>query len=226
MIRILVADDHPLFREGVKQILAETNDIIAADEASNGREVLAKLGQARYDVILLDISMPGESGVEILKQIKNIRPDQVVLILSMHPEEQYALRVLRAGASGYVTKENTPDELILAIRKVATGGRYISSKLGEELASRLDKGFGVPRHEQLSDREHQILVMIASGKTTGEIADELSLSAKTVSTYRTRMLEKMNMKTDVELTHYVIQYELVKEGIKPPPSSSGTLSLF
>jgi len=226
MIRILVADDHPLFREGVKQILAETSDIIAADEASNGREVLAKLGQAQYDVILLDISMPGESGVEILKQIKNIRPDQVVLILSMLPEEQYAIRVLRAGASGYVAKENTPDELILAIRKVATGGRYISSKLGEELALRLDKEFRAPRHEQLSDREHQVLVMIASGKTTGEIADELSLSAKTVSTYRTRMLEKMNMKTDVELTHYAIQHELVKEGVKPPPSSSDTLTLF
>jgi len=226
MISVLIADDHTIFRAGLKQILDDVPDITAIDEASNGQEVLARLAQAQYDVILLDISMPGESGVETLKQIKSIRPEQTVLILSMHPEEQYALRVLRAGASGYVTKGSDPEELISAIRKVATGGRYISSKLGEELALRLDKEFRAPRHEQLSDREHQVLVMIVSGKTTGEIACELSLSAKTISTYRTRMLEKMNMKTDAELTHYAIQHELVKEGIKPPPSSSDTLTLF
>jgi DNA-binding NarL/FixJ family response regulator len=226
MIRVLVADDHPLFREGVKQILAETSDIIVADEASNGREVLAKLGQNHYDVILLDIAMPGESGVEVLKHIKSIKPDQAVLILSMYPEKQYALRILRSGASGYLTKESTPDQLVTAVRRVVAGGRYISPELGEELALRVGKEFKIPRHERLSDREHQVLVMIASGKTTGEIADELSLSAKTVSTYRTRMLEKMNMKTDAELTHYAIQHELVKEGIKPPPSSSNTLDLF
>jgi len=226
MIRILVADDHPVFREGVKQILAETSDIIVADEASNGREILAKLGQGHYDVILLDIAMPDESGVEILKQIKNIKPDQAVLILSMYPEKQYALRILRLGASGYLTKESTPDQLVTAVRRVVAGGRYISPEFGEELALRIGKEFKVPRHERLSDREHQVLVMIASGKTNGEIANELSLSAKTISTYRTRMLEKMNMKTDAELTHYAIQHELVKEGIKPSPSSSNTLDLF
>lgn len=210
MISVLIADDHTIFRAGLKQILNETPDITVVDEASNGREALAHLDQAQYDVILLDISMPGESGVEILKQIKNIKPDQVVLILSMHPEEQYAFRVLRAGASGYVTKEKTPDKLISAIRKVAIGGRYISSKLGEELALRFDKEFRAPRYEQLSDREYQVMFMIASGKTLKEIADELSLSVTTISTYRVRVLEKMNLNTDAELTHYAIQHELVK----------------
>ncbi|MBW8003750.1 MAG: response regulator transcription factor, partial [Planctomycetes bacterium] len=213
MIRVLLADDHPLFREGVKQILAETSDIVVADEASDGREVLVKLGQAQYDVILLDIAMPGDSGVEVLKHIKSIMPDQAVLILSMYSEKQYALRVLRSGASGYLTKDSTPDRLVTAIRKVGAGGKYISPELGEELALRVGTEFKVPRHERLSDREHQVLVMITSGKTTGEIADRLSLSAKTISTYRARLLEKMNMKTDAELTHYAIQYELVKEGI-------------
>ena len=226
MIRVLLADDHPLFREGVKQILAETSDIVVADEASDGREVLVKLGQAQYDVILLDIAMPGNSGVEVLKHIKSIMPDQVVLILSMYSEKQYALRVLRSGASGYLTKDSTPDRLVTAIRKVVAGGKYISPELGEELALRVGTEFKVPRYERLSDREHQVLVMITSGKTTGEIADDLSLSAKTISTYRARLLEKMNMKTDAELTHYAIQHELVKEGIKPPPSSSNTLTLF
>ncbi len=226
MIRVLLADDHPLFREGVKQSLAETSDIVVADEASDGREVLVKLGQAQYDVILLDIAMPGNSGVEVLKHIKSIMPDQAVLILSMYSEKQYALRVLRSGASGYLTKESTPDRLGMAIRKVVAGGKYISPELGEELALRVGTGFKVPRHERLSDREHQVLVMITSGKTTGEIADDLSLSAKTISTYRARLLEKMNMKTEAELTHYAIQHELVKEGIKPPPSSSNTLTLF
>lgn len=173
MINVLIADDHTIFGAGLRQILNEIPDITAVDEASNGQEVLARLAQARYDVILLDISMPGESGVEILKQIKNIRPEQTVLVLSMYPEEQYALRVLRAGASGYLTKGSTPDELISAVRKVATGGRYISSKLGEELALRLDKKFRAPRHEQLSDREYQVMIMLASGETLKGIANEL-----------------------------------------------------
>ncbi len=209
MISVLIADDHTIFRAGLKQILDEVPDITAIDEASNGQEVLARLAQAQYDVILLDISMPGESGVETIKQIKSIRPEQTVLVLSMHPEEQYAFRVLRAGASGYVTKENTPDKLISAIRKVAIGGRYISSKLGEELALRFDKEFRAPRHEQLSDREYQVMIMIASGKTLQEIAGELALSAKTVSTYRSRMLEKMYMKTDAELANYAHQHSLI-----------------
>ncbi len=209
MIKVLIADDHTIFRAGLGQILNETPDITVVDEASNSREALAKLGQAQYDVILLDISMPGESGVEILKQIKNIKPDQVVLILSIHPEEQYALRVLRAGASGYITKESTPDELISAIRKVATGGRYISSKLGEELALRFDKEFRAPRYEQLSDREYQVMIMLASGKTIKEIANELPLCVSTINTYRTRVLDKMNLNTDSGLTRYAIQHGLV-----------------
>ena len=209
MIKVLIANDHTIFRAGLGQILNETPDITVVDEASNSREALAKLGQAQYDVILLDISMPGESGVEILKQIKNIKPDQVVLILSIHPEEQYALRVLRAGASGYITKESTPDELISAIRKVATGGRYISSKLGEELALRFDKEFRAPRYEQLSDREYQVMIMLASGKTIKEIANELPLCVSTINTYRTRVLDKMNLNTDSGLTRYAIQHGLV-----------------
>jgi len=226
MISVLVADDHPLFRKGVKQILAETPDIIVAEEASNGREVLVKLGQAQYDVILLDISMPGESGVEVLKRIKSIKPDQIVLMLSMHPEKQYALRSFRSGASGYLSKDSAPDQLVAAIRKVAGGRRYVSSELGEELAMRLGRDYGAPRHEMLSDREYQILMMIASGKTLKEIADELSLSIRTISTYRARVLEKMNMRTNVELSHYVTEHEHVKEGIQSSPSSSDTLTLF
>ncbi|MFB0515405.1 MAG: response regulator [Candidatus Neomarinimicrobiota bacterium] len=209
MIRVLIADDHTIFRAGLRQILNEIPDITALDEASNGKEILARLAQTQYDVILLDISMPGESGVEVLKQIKHVRPEQAVLILSMHPEEQYALRILRAGALGYLTKESAPEELIAAIRKVAAGGRYISSKLGVELAMRLDKAFRAPRHEILSDREYQVMIMIASGKTIKEIAEELPLSVSTINTYRTRVLEKMDMKTNVELTRYAIQRGLV-----------------
>ncbi|MFB0516692.1 MAG: response regulator [Candidatus Neomarinimicrobiota bacterium] len=210
MIKVLIADDHTIFRAGLKRILDETDGIGVVDEASDGMAVLAKLGQAQYDVILLDISMPGQGGVEVLKQIRNLWPKQAVLILSMHPEEQYALRVLRAGASGYLTKESSPAELITAIRKVANGGRYISSKLGEELALRLSREFNIPRHEQLSDREYHVLLMIAAGKTIREIARDLSLSEKTISTYRFRVLDKMSIKSNVELTHYAIQHGLLK----------------
>jgi two-component system invasion response regulator UvrY len=210
MIRILIADDHRIVREGLKQILAETPDMTVVDEASNGQEVLGKVWEGDYDVVLLDISMPGRSGLDILKQLKNERPKLAVLVLSMYSEEQYAMRALRAGASGYMTKESAPDELIEAIRKVSTGRKYISATVAEKLAISLEANDERPAHESLSDREYQVMCMIASGKTIKTIADELSLSVKTVSTYRTRILEKMRMKNNAELTHYSIQNRLVE----------------
>lgn len=209
MIKILIADDHAIVREGLKQILAETPDMVVADEASNGQEVLNKVWEKEYHVVVLDISMPGISGLDILKQLKSQRPRLPVLVLSMHPEEQYAVRVLRAGASGYLTKQSVPDELITAIRKVSLGMKYVSSSLAEKLASDLGIEAEKPLHETLSDREYQVMCMIASGKTVREIADELFLSVKTISTYRSRILEKMKMKTNAELTHYAIKNQLV-----------------
>jgi two-component system invasion response regulator UvrY len=209
MIRILIADDHTIVREGLKQILAETPDMAVAGEACNGQEVLEKIWKNDYDVVLLDISMPGRSGLDILKEIKSERPKISVLILSMYSEEQYAIRALRAGASGYMTKEGAPDELIEAIRKVSQGRKYISPSLAEKLAFNLESGSEKAPHEDLSDREYQVMCMIASGKTIKEIADELSLSVKTISTYRSRILEKMGMKSNAALTHYAMQNRLV-----------------
>ena len=210
MIKILIADDHRIVREGLKQILAETEDMVVADEASNVQEVLKKVAGNDYDVLLLDISMPGRSGLDILKQLKSERPKLSVLVLSMYSEEQYALRALRAGASGYMTKESAPDELIEAIRKVSTGRKYISPAVAETLAVSLESNDERPPQETLSDREFQVMCMIASGKTVKAIADELALSIKTVSTYRARILEKMRMKNNAELTHYAIQNKLVE----------------
>ncbi len=209
MINILIADDHTIVRKGLKQILAETQDMVVTGEASNGFEVMEKVKQSQYDVLLLDISMPGKSGLDILRELKTENPKLPVLVLSMYPEEQYAVRVLRAGASGYLTKESAPDELVVALRKVAQGKKYVSPSLAEKLAVDLEVDASKPAHEMLSDREYQVLCMIASGKTVGEIAEKLTLSAKTISTYRARILEKMNMKNNAELTHYAIQNKLV-----------------
>lgn len=209
MIKILIADDHAIVREGLKQIIRETSDIVVADEASNGQEVLEKVWKNDYDVVLLDISMPGRSGLDILKQLKSQKPELPVLILTVHPEEQYAVRVLRAGASGYLTKESAPDELIKAIRKVSMGRKYVSSTLAEKLATEVDIISEKPLHQALSDREYEVMCMIASGKTVKEIAEELCLSIKTISTYRSRILEKMKMKSNAELIHYAIQNRLV-----------------
>ncbi len=210
MIKILIADDHRIVREGLKQILAETQDMVVSAEASNVQEVLNKVASNDYDVLLLDISMPGRSGLDILKQLKSERPKLSVLVLSMYSEEQYALRALRAGASGYMTKESAPDELIEAIRKVSTGRKYISPAVAEKLAVSIESSDERPPQETLSDREFQVMCMIASGKTVKAIADELALSIKTVSTYRARILEKMRMKNNAELTHYAIQNKLVE----------------
>jgi len=209
MIKILIADDHPIVRQGFKQVLSDTADLVVADEAGNGREVLSLAAKKDYDVILLDISMPGKNGLEVLKELKLTNPKIPVLILSIYPEEQYAIRALKAGAAGYLTKASAPDELISAIRKVSRGGKYISASLAEKLAYELDGEAEKAPHETLSDREYQILLMIASGKTVSSIAEEMCLSVKTVSTYRSRILDKMKLKNNAELTTYAIRNKLV-----------------
>ncbi|MCK5658039.1 MAG: response regulator transcription factor [Deltaproteobacteria bacterium] len=209
MIKILIADDHAIVREGLKQIVADTSDMIVTAEASDGHEVLALLSKNNYDVVVLDMAMPGLTGLDILKQIKRETPKLPVLILSVHPEEQYAVRALKAGASGYLTKERAPDELITAIRKVSMGGKYITSSLAEKLAFELEVDAEKPPHKTLSDREFQVMCMIAKGRTIKNIAEELFLSPKTVSTYRSRILEKMKMKSNEELTHYARNNHLV-----------------
>ncbi len=209
MIKILIADDHAIVREGLKQIVADTSDMIVTAEASDGHEVLALLSKNNYDVVVLDMAMPGLTGLDILKQIRRETPKLPVLILSVHPEEQYAVRSLKAGASGYLTKESAPDELITAIRKVSMGGKYIPSSLAEKLAFELEVDAEKPPHKTLSDREFQVMCMIAKGRTIKNIAEELFLSPKTVSTYRFRILEKMKMKSNEELTHYARNNHLV-----------------
>jgi DNA-binding NarL/FixJ family response regulator len=209
MIKILIADDHPVVRKGLKEIIQATPDMTVSGEASDGQEVLEKVMKIDFDVVVLDIAMPGRSGLDILKELKSEKPELPVLILSIHPEEQYAVRVLKAGASGYLTKDSAPDELITAIRKVSRGKKYISASLAEKLAYDLEIGAEKPLHETLSDREYEVMCLIASGKTVKEIAEQLFLSGKTISTYRSRILEKMKMRSSAELTHYAIKQELV-----------------
>jgi two-component system invasion response regulator UvrY len=209
MIKTIIADDHTIVREGLKQILNETNDVSVSGEAKNGGELLEELRRQKFDVVVLDISMPGINGLDALKQIKIINPNLPVLVLSMHPEEQYAIRVLKAGASGYLTKESASEELLNAIRRIASGRKYVSPSLAEKLAVELDVDREKPLHETLSDREYQVLCMIASGRTVKEIAGELSLSVKTVSTYRSRILDKMHMANNAQLTYYAIENDLV-----------------
>lgn len=210
MIKILIADDHAIVREGMKQILSESPDLVVVAEASTGQEVIDKIDKDDLDLVVLDIAMPGRGGLDILKEIKSLSPKLPVLILSMYPEEQYAVRVLKSGASGYLTKESAPVELVKAIRQISLGKKYISPSLAEKLAVDLEISPDRPPYETLSDREYQVMCMIASGKTLKEIADTLSLSIKTISTYRSRILEKMNMKTNAELTHYAIKNRLVE----------------
>ena len=209
MLRILVADDHEVVRKGLVKVLAEILQPIKVDEANNGQEVLSKVLKGEYDLVVLDIKMPGKSGLDVLKEIKQHKPQLPVLILSMHPEEQFAIRAMRAGASGYLTKECAGDELVLAVRKALKGERYISSALAEILAGELTIDSGKPLHEILSDREYQVMLMIASGKPVGAIAKELRLSVKTVSSYRANILLKTRMKNNAEITHYAIQNKLV-----------------
>lgn len=209
MIRILVADDHAVVREGLKQILAGVPDMMVAGEASDGRQALDQAREGDYDLLLLDIAMPIMNGLDVLKQLKAEKSVLPILMLSMYPEEQYAIRTLKAGASGYLAKASAPEELIAAIRKVCQGGKYVTSSLAEKLAAYLYSDRERLVHELLSDREYQVVLMIAAGKTVSEIANELSLSVKTISTNRSRALAKMGMKTNAELTHYAISNGLV-----------------
>jgi len=205
VIKVLVADDHAVVRRGLRQILAETNDILVGGEASTAAELWQLVERERWDTIILDIEMPGRSGLELLGELKRQYPKLPVLILTVYSEEQYAVRAIRAGASGFLTKESAPNQLVAAVRKVASGGRFITPELAERLASSLAGDSDALPHEALSDREFQVLCMIASGKTVSQIGQELSLSVKTISTHRTRILAKMNMKSNSELTHYAIK---------------------
>ena len=209
MIRILIADDHEIVRKGLVKVLSETLQPIKVDEATNGQEAMSLILKSEYDLVLLDIKMPGKSGLDVLKEIKQHRPKLPALILSMHPEEQFAVRALRAGASGYLTKESAGDELVLAIRKALNGERYISDSLAQILAGEMDSDPEKPLHEILSDREFQVMLMIASGKAVGAIAEELCLSVKTISSYRANILLKTRMKNNAEITHYAIKNKMV-----------------
>jgi DNA-binding NarL/FixJ family response regulator len=209
MIKVLIADDHPVVRQGLKRILEEQPDIVVTREAGNGQQAIDLAGKADCDVVLLDLDMPGKSGLDVLKVLKGSRPKLPVLILSVHPEEQFAVRVLSAGASGYLTKESAPEDLVKAVRRASEGRKYITSTLSESLASELGTKHGDCSHTLLSDREFQVLQMIASGKAVSMIADEMCLSVKTISTYRARILDKMKMKTNAELMRYAILNKLV-----------------
>ena len=210
MIRVLIADDHEVVRRGVRQILSEDSDMIAAGEASTGREALETVRENDYDVVLLDIALPDISGLVVLKQLRKLKPELQVLMLTIHPEEQYAVRALKVGAAGYLTKESAPDELIAAIRKVSQGGKYVTRSLSERLAGQLGEEEEKASHEALSDREYQVMCLLALGKTVTEIAPELSLSAKTVSTYRARVLEKLDLKNTAEIIRYALEHGLVE----------------
>ena len=209
MIKILIADDHSIVREGLKQIVAESPEMTVRGEAVNGQQVLKLVHKTDYDLVLLDIAMPGRGGIDTLKQLKIEKPEIPVLILSMYPEDQYAVRAIKAGAAGYLTKESAPEELIGAIKKVAQGGKYVSTDLAEKLVENLGEDTEKPDHTMLSDREYQVMIMIATGKTVKEIADELSLSVKTISTHRARALKKMGMKNNAEFAYYAIKQGLV-----------------
>ena len=219
-MRILIADDHAVVRHGLKQILADAFKRAVFGEAANSQEALERVWKEPWDVVILDLTMPGRSGLEVLKEIKRERPKLPVLILSMHPEDQFAVRLLKAGASGYMTKESAPEELVGAVNKAVAGGRYVSAALAEKLASLIVHDVQAAPHESLSDREFLILRLIASGKPVGAIARELSLSVKTVSTYRARLLEKMGMSNNSELVQYAFQNQLVESrphDVRPPP---------
>jgi two-component system invasion response regulator UvrY len=209
VIRILIADDHAILRRGLHEILMRELEGAICGEAQDATEALARMQEGEWDLVILDITMPGRSGLEVLRDLKISWPKIPVLVLSMHPEDQYGKRLLRAGAAGYVRKESAPEELVKAIRKVLAGGRYVSAALAETLASDLSQDAERPAHEVLSDREFEVLRMIGAGKTVSQIAEDLHLGVTTVSTYRARILEKMNMSTTAELMHYSMHNRLV-----------------
>ena len=209
MIKILIADDHAVVRHGLTQIVTTDNQMMIAGEAANGNDLLDLVRKTAVDVVILDINMPGRNGLETLKELKRDYPSLPVIILSMHSEDQYAVRALKAGAAGYMNKEAAPDELVAAIKKVYRGGKYISPEIAELLVYHIGGNHQQDPHKSLSDRELEVFYSLAGGKTVGQISEELNLSVKTVSTYRTRILEKMNMTTNAELVRYAFDYKLL-----------------
>lgn len=209
MIKVLITDDHPVVRKGIKQIFDECLDIVVVDEAKDGPELISKLFKIEFDVLLLDISLPGRSGLDLIKDVKEIRPTVAILILSISPEEQYAVRALKLGASGYITKAGLPEELINAVRTVAGGGKYLSASLAGSIAINNLKEDYLPLYQSLSERELEVMCLIAEGKTVGDIAISLCLSVKTISTYRERILEKLCLKTTADIIRYAIKEGLV-----------------
>ena len=208
-IKVIIADDHPLFRRGLKHAFAETPDIEVVDDVETGEELLKKVQEMDVNLALLDISLPGKGGLEILKELREDRPKLPVLMLTVYPEEHYAVRFFKAGASGFITKESSTDQIYRAVRKVAGGGKYASPEITEKLAFDFSKS-DRPAHERLSDREHQVFMMLAEGGSPTEIGKELSLSVKTISTHRSRILDKMQMKKNAELIHYAISQKLIQ----------------
>lgn len=209
MLKILLGDDHTIVRRGLRQVLTEEFGQVAIGEVGSGHAVVDAVREQEWDVVVLDINLPDKNGVEVLKEVKGLRPSILVVMLTMHPEEQYAMRTLKAGAAGYLTKESAPEELITAMRTVLRGGKYVSASLAERLASELAAGTEAALHQKLSDREYQVLLGIARGNTATETAEALSLSVKTISTYRARLLKKMKLQTTVELVRYALAHRLV-----------------
>ncbi len=217
MIKVLLADDHTIVRAGLKELLSETGDITVSGEANDGAEALARIRESDYDVAVLDMSMPGRSGIELIRQVKRERPRLSILVLSMHSEEQYAVRALKAGASGYLTKESAADQLVAAIRRIAAGGAFVTPETAQRLALDVSTAGAAAPHTLLSDREFQVLRLIADGKSVSEIAKQLTLSVKTISTHKTRIMRKMRLANQAELIRYAIEHELLDD---PPASHS------
>jgi DNA-binding NarL/FixJ family response regulator len=215
MIRLVVADDHTILREGLKQVLSGASDLAVVGEAQDGHEVLQRVRELEFDVLLLDMSMPGKSGIELIKQVRGEKPKLRILVLSMHPEPQYAVRAIKAGASGYLTKESAPAQLVSAIRRVAGGGAFITDSVAEQLALGAMPQTEAPPHHALSDREFQVLQLLVSGKTVSEVAGELNLSVKTVSTHKARIMQKMNMSNPTELIRYALHHGLIDNAEEP-----------
>ena len=209
-MKILIIDDHAMVRKGLRHVLADEFHRAEFGEARNAQEALARVWKDKWDVVVLDITLPGRGGLEVLSEVKRVRPKLPVLVLSMHPEDQFAVRVLKSGASGYMTKESAPEELVRAVQKLLAGGRYVSPSLAEKMALYLTEDIKGTPHERLSNREFQVMRLIASGKTVREIAEENFLSVKTVRTYRQRILEKMGLKRNAELIRYALEHKLVK----------------
>ena len=210
MLKIVITDDHPIVREGLCKIMERSLDQVVIEQAGTGAQLMDKLKDNKFDIVLLDVTLPDINGLELLERLKREKPDLPVLILSVHSGEHYAMRAYKAGVGGYLQKDKAPEELVKAIKKVASGGKYVSSELAEQMAFAMEEGSDREPHELLSNREYEVMCLIASGKTVSQIADQLNLSVRTVSTYRARILEKMHMRTNAEITHYAISSGLVE----------------